>query len=172
MSFEKCGLRFREVDPNDLPFLRDWRNDPAMSGGWHDPSSVQTEDEQRQWYYTLNRENQAYIVEERLEGTEIVGLLRFRLYPAERRAALTGTDVPIHLHGKGYGKRILRAGAEYILHDLGYHRVTAEAMESNVAATAIIQSANFKHEGCYREYVWRGGKWHNWHIFSLLEGEL
>lgn len=169
MAFTKQGLWFSEVDEEDLDLLRTWRNDPTMSAGWHDPSSVQTHDEQRQWYFTLDRNNQAYMVE---DGGETIGLLRFRLFPAQRRAALTGTDVSLQHQGKGYGKRILRAGAEYILHDLGYHRVTAEAMTSNVAAIAIIQSACFKPEGVYRDYVWRGGKWHNWHIFSLLEGEL
>src|SRR5258706_9474870 len=107
MAFTRQHLHFREVNEDDLAMLRDWRNDPAMCAGWHDPSSVQTNDEQRNWYFSLNRENQAYLVEDE-GGALLVGLLRFRLYPAARRAALTGTDVPTDLQGRGYGKRILR----------------------------------------------------------------
>lgn len=169
MAFRKCDLFFREVELNDLTLLRQWRNDPEMAQGWHDPRSVQTPEQQLVWYRTLDVNNQAYLAVD--EGDRI-GFLRFRLDPINRRAALTGTDVAPGQQRKGYGKRILRAGAEYVLRDLGYHRVTAEALELNIAATHIILASGFKHEGCYRSYVWRDGRWQNWHFYSLLEGEL
>jgi RimJ/RimL family protein N-acetyltransferase len=169
MGFVKNGLCFREVEESDLVFLRQWRNDPKMSAGWSDPISVQSPRQQEAWYSTLNRYNQAFVVEDK---TAKVGLLRFKLEPETRRAALTGTDVAREYQGKGYGKRILRAGAEYVLFDLGYHRVTAEALDTNLAAQKIIESCGFKIEGTLRGYMYRNGDWRNWYIYGLLEGEL
>src|SRR5271166_1628072 len=140
MGFIKNGLTFREVEESDLLTLRLWRNMPSMSGGWHDPTSVQTPSQQQAWYESLGPNNQAFMVE---DTSVVVGLLRFRLEPQYRRAALTGTDVAPNQQGKGYGRKILRSGAEHVLRDLGYHRVTAEALDSNVPAKRIISAAGF-----------------------------
>ncbi len=169
MGFSKNGLTFREVEESDLGYLRQWRNMPEMASGWQSPESVQTAYGQLEWYKSLGPWKQAYIVEE--QGF-VVGLLRFTSEPEKRRAALTGTDVVPNKHGKGYGKRILRSGAEHVLYGLGYHRVTAEALDTNIAAQKIIEAAGFKIEGTLRDYVWRDGSWHNWYIYSLLAGEL
>lgn len=169
MAFVKNGLTFREVEISDLLVLRLWRNMPEMSAGWHHPISVQTTDQQMNWYRKLDAHNQAFMV---VDTAAIVGLLRFRLDPEDRRAALTGTDVAPNQQGKGYGKRILRSGAQHVLHDLGYHRVTAEALDSNIAAQKIIETSGFQLEGTLRDYVWRDGEWHKWFIYSLLENEL
>jgi RimJ/RimL family protein N-acetyltransferase len=171
MGFNAEGMKFREVEPRDMGWLREMRNNPAMQAGWNSAVSVQTESQQWEWYATLDSLHQAFVATNS-EGVDNIGLLRFRLDPPARRAALTGTDVLPDFQGKGYGKKILRAGAHYVLHDLGYHRVTAEALESNQAALGIILAAGFKPEGVYRDYLWRDGRWWNWHVFSLLEGEL
>ncbi len=168
MGFSKNGLVFREVEEFDLPRLRDWRNSPEMSAGWHDPGSVQTLEQQQRWYTSLDRSNQAFILEDQ---AVVVGLLRFRLYPGSH-SAITGIDVNPLCHSKGYGKRILSGGAEYVLRDLGYHRTTGEALDTNIAAQRIITACGFKLEGRYRDYVWREGKWHDWLIYSLLQREV
>jgi RimJ/RimL family protein N-acetyltransferase len=169
MGFCKNGLRFREVEESDLDYLRLWRNMPEMSAGWQSPESVQTAYGQMEWYKSLGPWKQAYIVEDQ---SVVVGLLRFTLEPEKRRGALTGTDVAPSQQRKGYGKRIIRSGAEYVLRDLGYHRVTAESLDENLAAIKIILSAGFNREGRWRQYVWRAGEWHDWIVFSLLETEL
>lgn len=174
MAFEKQALRFREVELSDLGMLRDWRNDPRMASGWNDPRSVQTYEAQVKWYQMLCVTNQAFLVHELKdkENLQAVGMLRFCLNYEKDEARLTGTDVRPDAQGQGYGKRILKAGAEYALRDLGFHRVTAEALETNIAAVHIIRAAGFKPEGTLRAYVWRDGAWKNWHLFSLLREEL
>jgi len=169
VAFTRNGLKFREVEEFDLQWLRDFRNDPRNYVGWRDPRTVQTMKNQEEWYAALSPLNQAFVA---ADGKETVGLLRFRLDYPMSIAAMTGTDVLPDLTGKGYGKRILRSGAEYVIHDLGFHRVTAEALESNTAAIHIIQAAGFKAEGVLRGYIWRDGKWNNWHLFGMLREDL
>ena len=169
MAFHRNGLHFREVEEFDLEWLRALRNDPRSTPGWRDPRSVQTMHNQEEWLKTLNNLNQAFVVG---DGNERVGLLRFRLDYAMSEARMTGTDVMPEMTGQGYGRRILHAGAHYVIQDLGFHRVTAECLDTNVAAAAIIRNAGFKPEGTLRGYVWREGAWRNWHIFSLLREDL
>ncbi len=169
MAFTKNGLRFREVEESDLSWLRYFRNDPRNYPGWRDPRTVQTMKNQEEWYASLSPLNQAFVVG---DGDETIGLLRFRLDYPMSIASMTGTDVLPDLVGKGYGKRILRSGAEYVTRDLGFHRVTAEALESNTAAIHIITGSGFRPEGVLRGYIWRNGKWNNWHIFGMLREDL
>ncbi len=59
-----------------------------------------------------------------------------------------------------------------MIQELGFHRVTAEALESNTAAIHIIQAAGFKQEGTLRGFMWRDGAWRNWHLFGMLREDL
>ena len=178
MAFTRNALRFREVEPEDFDWLRQMRNDPRNAAGWRDPRSVQSINQQQEWYASLSNINQAFVAEDRVDTLPdtqaplTVGLLRFRLDYAMSCAAMTGTDVLPQMTGKGYGRRILRSGAEYVIQELGFHRVTAECLDTNVAASHIIQAAGFKPEGILRGYMWRSGTYHNWHIFSLLREDL
>jgi RimJ/RimL family protein N-acetyltransferase len=183
MAFTRNGLRFREVEEFDLEWLRQLRNDERNTAGWKDPRSVQSIHVQDAWYMSLNNLNQAFVVEDPVKIADAVetkefwkgkpiGLLRFRLDYPMSIAAMTGTDVLPEQTGHGYGRRILRSGAEYVIQELGFHRVTAECLDSNIGAARIIQEAGFKSEGVLRNYIWRGNAWHNWHIFSLLREDL
>lgn len=169
MAFDRNGLHFREVEPQDLDMLREWRNDPKMSAGWRDPRSVQTTLQQGKWYQQLNGVNQAFIM---MDGTLTVGLLRFKLDYDMNEAKVTGTDIAPDCHGKGYGKRMLKSAAQYLMDDLGFHRVTGECLATNEGARKMILGAGFKQEGTFRAYVWRDGKWVDWYLFSALRGEL
>jgi [ribosomal protein S5]-alanine N-acetyltransferase len=170
VAFAKNGLHFREVETGDLPWLRELRNDPRNVAGWRDPRSVQTMANQDEWYASLSNLNQAFVVEHETDDGPVrtVGLLRFRLDYPMSIAAMTGTDVMPSMTGQGYGRRILRSGADYVIQELGFHRVTAEALESNTAAIHIIQAAGFKHEGTLRNYIYRNNRWNNWLLFSRL----
>lgn len=181
MAFKRQELLFREVEREDLALLRDLRNDPESWPGWRDPRSVQTMEEQEMWYQTLDREKQAFVVEDEsvalryIDGDKTdwrVGLLRFTIDPLTRTGAMVGCDVFEWARGKGYGKRIMRAGAEYLILDLGMHRVTSQAMPSNPAAQKMILAAGFRHEGTWKDYLWRDGKWNDFEQYAILEGEL
>lgn len=189
MAFQSNGLNFRELEPEDLPMLRNLRN--AECFGWRDNRGVQTIHEQEKWYRSLDKENLAFIAEgirtitpiaDIQKDTEVVvsdlkpaalGMLRISQFDwLHRNVALTGTDVFPDYEGMGYGTRILRAGAEYCIKQLGMHRVTAQALRENVAAQRIILKANFKDEGIWRQAIWRDGKWHDFLQFSILAEEL
>ena len=170
MGFISKDLIFREIEPQDLDFLRRIRNSPDMNPGWRTPVSVQTPQQQEAWYRTLGPQNQAFIACPADKVGEGIGLLRFKL--DGRICALTGTDVLPQYQGLGFGRKILFAGAQHAFRDLGCHRVTAESLKSNIPARKIIEHVGFRFEGTLRSSVWRNGEWQDWLIYSLIEGEL
>ena len=64
MAFKKCNLTFREVEPSDLPRLRELRNTQAV--GWRDNRGVQTLYQQEKWYLSLGHDSMAFIA---MDGT-------------------------------------------------------------------------------------------------------
>src|SRR5947207_639785 len=106
------GLTFREVEQDDLAWLRDMRNDPEMSLGWHDARSVQTMRRQQEWYASLGLEHQAFVVGN--ADVRSMGLLRFKLDNVNRAAHMCGMDVLREHRGAGIAKRMLRAGTAYV----------------------------------------------------------
>ncbi len=175
MSFTRQQLHFREVDEADLSMLRDLRN--TAWAGYRDPTSVQTPDQQRAWYYSLGPDNQAYIVEDAagsgVEGMTSVGLLRFGNFDRVNRAVtITGVDVFIAHRSHGYATKIMRAAAEYMLHDLGFHRIVGECTSDNIGMKKAMEKAGYTLEGCKRAYIWRSGQWWDFLQYSLLSDEL
>lgn len=199
MSFSRQNLLFREVEPSDLPMLRELRN--IAWAGYRDPTSVQTIEQEQRWYLSLNRDNQAFIACDATHAYEClckqtphtkqcvdahrarcreqavdpvaVGLLRFGGFDRENRAVIiTGVDVFPEHRSKGYAIRIMRAAAEYMLHDLGYHRIVGECTAGNIGMKKAMEKAGYVMEGVKRSYIFRSGCWHDFLQYSLLDTEL
>lgn len=178
--FTKQGLIFRPVEPSDLEMLMHHRN--ANLAGLRTPIPVMGMSEQTMWYDSLHAENMAFIAittevrsKERIEQFEgdVVGMLRIsNIEWPQRSAGVTGIDVFAGHTGNGYGTRILRGGIEWLMQDLGFHRVTGEALDTSLAAQKIILNAGMKLDGCKRSYIFRDGAWHDFRQYSILEGEL
>lgn len=168
MSFSRQSLHFREVDPNDLPALRDLRN--TEWSGYRDPTSVQTMEQEYRWYTSLGQDNQAFMI---LESGVPVGLLRFGNFDRVNRAVtITGVDVFPDARGRGIATGVMRAAAEYMLHDLGFHRIVGECTSGNIGMKKAMERAGYVMEGCKRSYIWRSGQWWDFLQYSLLSDEL
>jgi RimJ/RimL family protein N-acetyltransferase len=174
--FTKGGLTYREVEPVDLPLLREQRNTQWV--GYRDPTSVQTAQCEKRWYDTLCADNQAFIVEDdQRKGDQkfpyTVGLLRLSGFDRLNRAVtIVGIDVFPDATGKGYATRMMRGAAEYMLHDLGFHRIVGECTAGNIAMKRAMEKAGYVLEGRKRGYIWRSGSFHDFLQYSLLAEEL
>lgn len=165
--FIKQSLTFSPVEPWHLAKLRLERN--RNLSGVRTPIPVQTMEQQEKWYHSLDERNLAFVVS---EGEDDIGFIAIKLEPENQAAALVGCTVFEGFEGKGYGTRILRGAAEWLIRDLGYHRVQAEALELHTRAQRIILKAGFKKEGTKRGYIWRDGCWQDFEQYSILAGEL
>jgi ribosomal-protein-alanine N-acetyltransferase len=73
--------------------------------------------------------------------------------------------------GKGYMKEALRLAVGFAFGELRLHRVFAHVFSENVRSSKLLERLGFKREGVLREAVFKAGKWHDYEVFSVLEGE-
>ena len=173
MSFRREGLLFREVETTDLIKLRNLRNDPDSWQGWRNPLPIMSLTAQMEWYKTLGPDKMAFIVEDLEKPGVPVGAARITgIEEFTRSCGIVGLDVFPEARGHGYGAKMIRGLTDWLIRDLGAHRVTCESMDSNEASKKmILKSGPYVHEGAKRGYIWRDGKWIDFHQYSVLAEE-
>lgn len=71
----------------------------------------------------------------------------------------------------GRGTEAVRQMLSYAFGELGLHRITALILEENMASRRLFSKLGFKEEGMYRDSVFKGGKFKNQVVVSLLAYE-
>ncbi|MFF7239012.1 GNAT family N-acetyltransferase [Streptomyces collinus] len=75
-------------------------------------------------------------------------------------------------HGRGIGTRAQRLVSEYLFDHTRAERIQAWTDCANLAEQRALEKAGFVREGVLRSAQWRGGRWHDQVIFSLLRTDL
>lgn len=73
--------------------------------------------------------------------------------------------------GSGRGSEAVKLLLNYAFGELGLHRISALILEENLASRKTFAKLGFKEEGMYRDSVFKGGKFRNQILVSLLESE-
>ena len=100
-----------------------------------------------------------------------LGLLNLQFGEDEEVAGLAVSVFP-QARGRGVASKALRLGATWGLHELGLHRVFAEAAADNPASIRAIEKAGFQREGILRAHCKTRGRRHDCVMFSLLPREI
>ncbi|GLW13099.1 alanine acetyltransferase [Microtetraspora sp. NBRC 13810] len=74
---------------------------------------------------------------------------------------------PAH-QGNGVGTEAQRQLVAYLFEHTQAHRIQASTDIDNQAEQRALEKAGFRREGVLREAQWRGGRWHDQVLYSLL----
>ena len=75
------------------------------------------------------------------------------------------------VRGKGIGTRAQRELVSYLFTHTRVERIQATTDPENVAELRCLTKLGFVREGVVRRAQWRGGRWHDQVLFSLLRDE-
>ncbi|WP_327286154.1 MULTISPECIES: GNAT family protein [unclassified Streptomyces] len=73
--------------------------------------------------------------------------------------------------GRGFGTRAQQQLARYLFAHTRAERVQAWTDVRNLAEQRALEKAGFTREGVLRAAQWRGGRWHDQVLFSILRGD-
>lgn len=172
------GIGFRPVEEDDLDDIRFLRNEPST---WMNLTSVGQINriEQREWhekvsrdprieYYSIVKEEKAFPIS---FENGFLGIIRMDEIDINNRSIRVGADIVPDERRKGYGTKAFEAILKYCFDHLNMHRLWLCVLEDNEIAKKLYKNVGFQEEGKYREAIWRDGKYHNYIVMSILEGE-
>jgi RimJ/RimL family protein N-acetyltransferase len=164
----------RAIEPDDLEFLRGWRNRPQLRRYFREYRTL-TSTEQRQWYERVvlaSRANVMFSVVE-LASQRLVGAAGLCAIDWVRRSAdlslYVGAD-ELYIDSR-MAPDALRQLLAYGFGELGLHRVWSEVYEFDNTKAALYESFGFTLEGRHRDHHFAAGRWHDSLFFGLLATE-
>ena len=107
-------------------------------------------------------------VERRADG-KVIGLLS--LERKEHEQGAIGYALGIAYRGHGYATEAVRGLMGYGFRWLGLHRIYADTHSDNPGSWKVMERLGMKREGCFREAVFRDGKWVNVVTYGILATE-
>jgi diamine N-acetyltransferase len=170
MLLKGPNIFLRAIEPEDATKILIWENNPAhwQVSGTEAPYSMHGILE-----YINSIQNFRQCGELRLmiclhENQEAIGTLD--LFEANFKHGRAGVGILIGEHdqrNKGFAKESLELLIEYASKFLGFHNLTANVLESNVASIHVFEAAGFELVGIRKEWFLDHGKRLNERIYQL-----
>ncbi len=169
---ESDRLYLRPVEPEDLPAVMRWVNNPEVRGmigevrptSRHDAEEwlkrVQ-EDRDRAWFVVVVKETGRVIGE--------AGLLR--IFPAWRQTDMTVIIGDKEYWGQGYGTEAGRLVLDYAFGNLNMHRVSIGVVGWHEQALRFWEKLGFRREGVQREAYYYNHRYSDFVMMGILEEE-
>jgi RimJ/RimL family protein N-acetyltransferase len=163
---EKINLR--TIEEEDVEFLRDGINNPAVGKSIGSDFKPRNKSAQKEFFEEKissgDEVHLAISVDEEMKG--IISII-----PRNDSTGKIGLWIAEEFHDKGYGTEASKLMIEYAFNELRYHRILARAIEENKASNRIWQKLGFTEEGAYREHVYRKGHYEDLKLYGLLKEE-
>jgi RimJ/RimL family protein N-acetyltransferase len=168
--FEHGGVGIRSLEERDLEAARSLRADPRVWMQLGDVSMISAATQQR-WFQGLDGDGTRRYYALFAPEIAFAGIARMDEIDFVNRSVRIGGDVRPDLHGRGYGRRMLRLLIEYSFNHMNMHRVWLLVLESNERARALYAELGFLEEGRQREAIFRDGAYFDYVSMSLLRRE-
>lgn len=113
-----------------------------------------------------------WAIEETHSG-EVVGELFVDNFGTSSRWCEMDWKIGTAFQGKGYAAEAARAAIEYLIREVGFHRIEAKCCTENTASERVMQKLGMNKEGILRErFYGKDGRWHDLAEYSLLAHDL
>jgi RimJ/RimL family protein N-acetyltransferase len=174
----KTGLSLRKLEKSDLPALLLYKKE-----SWQQTHriSVLNSVDQENWFQRMSASTTTLVMiaEESLERD---GLTQWARHDIEYRVGLyvlenmdwqNGTyDMSYGVfslyRNKGWGSKLVEAGADFGFEVMNFRRVGCEILATNERSMRCVLRAGYEHEGIRKEIVHRCGEKIDSHMYGLL----
>jgi ribosomal-protein-alanine N-acetyltransferase len=175
LTHEQIRLRVAKIrDSKELERIilgnRDWLR-PWEATNPHAPNSFDIKAQLRGLLRQLNDESGMPFV------IEVQGKLQGQLNVANVMygsvsSAVLGYWVSPEVAGRGVMPTAVALVTDYLMDQVGLHRVEINIRPENLASLRVIQKLGFRYEGLKQRYIHINGDWRDHYVFALTKEEL
>ena len=87
-------------------------------------------------------------------------------------SAVLGYWVSPEVAGRGVMPTAVALVTDYLMDQVGLHRVEINVRPENLASLRVIQKLGFRYEGLKQRYIHINGDWRDHYVFALTKEEL
>jgi len=165
-------IYLRAIELSDKEVLLDIINDEVTEhelGGWSFPVSGLNQEE---WIKSL-KPNDSILrcmigkkEDDKAIGTVILSDIDYKNGTAEIHIKLGNQT-----RSKGFGTETVNLISSYAFNELRLNCVYAHVNDYNEKSQKLFEKCGFKEDGILRDRIFKKGKYHSVHIYSLLKGD-
>jgi len=172
---ESENIRLRQIEEEDLPKLRDWRNSTYIRPTLRQFAPLNMIN-QKKWLESLYTEylprHVMFVIEMNNIKKELIGVCGLTYINWKEGH----TDVTIYIgepawQKKGLASESLKLLMKYGFEELRLHRLFGVIFSYNTASIKLFERCGFTFEGRHREARFFDGKWYDEMMFSVLASE-
>jgi RimJ/RimL family protein N-acetyltransferase len=173
MTLEGKRIRLRPLSKDDLDAIMEWVNDEEATRTLLIGRFPMTREAEIKWIEerTASDAKEVTYVIETIAGEYLGGISLLHFQQVERIAELGIVIGKKAAWGKGYGTEAMRLMVAYGFEQLNLHMIHLSVLADNPKAVHIYEKVGFVHEGCLRDRVYRGGRYHDLFSMSLKRTE-
>lgn len=166
-------VRFRPIEADDLPKMRDWRNSNYVKRTTREYRLLNMFN-QKEWFESLHKHNPPKDIMFGIlnKKNKLIGVCGLTYIDWKNRRS----EISIYLEGEDWQKKLETKDAiillmSYGFGELGLHKVFAEVYVFVKETIELYESLKFHKDGRLRDVVWRENKWWDSFVYSKLESE-
>lgn len=173
MNIVYKDITLRAIEEADLGMLLEMINDPEienMTGGGGLPVSSY---QQKKWFESIQTRNNEMrlMIDSKEHGT--IGFVALTDIDYKNRTAEFHAKIASgkSIRGNGYGTKSYIAMIKYAFNQMNLNCISTGNIEYNTITEHIKDKLGFKKEGVLRQRVFKNGKYHNIHVWSILKDD-
>lgn len=156
------------VERDDLDFIQRNYNDPAVRRWMPAPTPTNGDQMDEQFEERTSDDDVRFLA--CVDGEAVGHIAMFLIDETAGRAMLGAWIDPEH-QGNGYGKTMTAMMVEYAFAERRLNRLTANALATNDASRATLESVGFVQEGTQREAYFVDGEYVDRALYGILASD-
>ncbi|MFC2015903.1 GNAT family N-acetyltransferase [Chloroflexota bacterium] len=163
-------ILLRAIEREDLPNYVPWLNDPTVLE-YFGPFLPMSLAQEEQWYEAMLNDPSVCNFAIELEGRHIGGA-GFSNIDNRNRSAQVGLFIGLpNLWNQGLGRDVMQTLLRFGFNEMNLRRIYLRVFAGNTGAIHMYETADFQHEGCWRQAEFRNGQYHDLLWMSILHDE-
>jgi RimJ/RimL family protein N-acetyltransferase len=166
---ESDHVTLRTIEEEDLPFLRDTINDPAVRRYLGSRGPYNLAQEEAFFENAVTDEDTLNLLVCR-DG-DPAGTVGLQTLTSSDGTSEIGIFLAEAFWGEGVGTEAARLVTDHAFRERGRHRVEARVIEGNEASRRLFEALGYRHEATMREAAFRDGAYVDMHWYAVLAEE-
>lgn len=166
-------IYLRALEPDDYKTSIIWRNDSDISGMLSGQKFFVSEEIEKRWVAdAIYNEKNVRLAVCTIDDNKYIGNVYLTDLNMVNRAANSHVLIGNKDYwSQGYGSEALRLLLCYAFNELGLNRIQAGIIDTNIASLKMHEKCGYKVEGVRRQAIFKGGRFHDQTILSILREE-